>query len=211
MFQLRTRNTVQLDAAQEPQVQALRAVQDQLAPRDQEFAGSLIQNFYRTGRLSERQWPWVETLIQRVNQPQPVAQEMLNFAPIQALFDRAQQRLKRVRVRLQTADGTPVVLGRAGAASRYAGQVMITDGLPYGQNRFFGRIDTNGDLFPAPKATAPVLALVREFAADPAATAARYGQLTGGCSFCNHGLKDQRSTQVGYGPVCAKNFGLNWG
>lgn len=211
MFQLRTRNTVQLDAAQEPQVQALRAVQDQLAPRDQEFAGSLIQNFYRTGRLSERQWPWVETLIQRVNQPQPVAQEMLNFAPIQALFDRAQQRLKRVRVRLQTADGTPVVLGRAGAASRYAAQVMITDGLPYGQNRFFGRIDTNGDLFPAPKATAPVLALVREFAADPAATAARYGQLTGGCSFCNHGLKDQRSTQLGYGPVCAKNFGLNWG
>jgi hypothetical protein len=184
-----------------------------LAARDQGFAGSLISNFNRYGRLSEKQVAWVETLVARAMNPQvpQVATETLNFQAIQELFNRAGQRLKRVKIKLQAPEGTPVVFNRAGPASKYAGQVMVTDGLPFGQNRFFGRIDVNGDFYPTGKATDAVKGIVREFAEDPAGTAGRYGRLTGGCSFCNHPLKDERSTAVGYGPVCAKNFGLVWG
>jgi hypothetical protein len=213
MYQLRIRKPVQLDSQQQTAVDALRAAQDQLTPGDARFAGDLIKNFYSYGRLSERQMHWVETLTARVGAPRVAAQvtETLNFQAIQDLFDRAAQKLKRVKIKLQTPAGTPVHLARAGAASRYTGQVMITDGGPYGANRYFGRIDVNGDFYATGRAEQDVRDLVREFAADPAGTAGRYGRLTGGCSFCNHGLKDARSIQVGYGPVCAKNFGLAWG
>ena len=31
------------------------------------------------------------------------------------------------------------------------------------------------------------------------------------CCFCNRALEDERSTAVGYGPICAGHFGLAWG
>lgn len=213
MFQLRVRKPVVLEESQKSAVEGLQAAMTRMAPRDTEFAGSLVSNFYKWGRLSDKQMQWVDTLTQRVQAPKPqqVAAERLNFQPIQDLFDRAGQRLRRVKVKLQAADATPVVFARAGTSSKYAGQIMITDGGAYGEGRWFGRIDTNGDFYPTAKATPEVQALVREFSENPALCAARYGKLTGGCSFCNHGLKDERSTRVGYGPICAENFGLPWG
>lgn len=49
---------------------------------------------------------------------------------------------------------------------------------------------------------------VRHLTADEAAA---YGRATDHCVFCGHGLEDERSTTVGYGPVCADNYGLPWG
>lgn len=41
--------------------------------------------------------------------------------------------------------------------------------------------------------------------------AAAFGKLYGICIFCNRDLTDERSIEVGYGPVCAENQGLPWG
>lgn len=41
--------------------------------------------------------------------------------------------------------------------------------------------------------------------------AARFGRLTGACVFCSRKLTDERSIEVGYGPVCAEREGLPWG
>lgn len=207
------RKPIKLDAQQQPAVESLQAVQNKLGQRDQEFAGSLISNFFRWGRLSDKQMPWVDTLIQRATapKPEPKATATVSFQNIQELFDRASQKLRRVKVRLQDSNGTPVVFARAGVRSKYAGQIMITDGGPFGNNRYFGRIATDGSLFATRAADAGVLGLVQDFAQDPANTAGKYGRLTGGCSFCTKPLKDDRSLQVGYGPVCAKHFGLAWG
>jgi hypothetical protein len=41
--------------------------------------------------------------------------------------------------------------------------------------------------------------------------AAAFGHLTGQCVFCARELTDQRSIDVGYGPVCAGKNGLPWG
>lgn len=50
-----------------------------------------------------------------------------------------------------------------------------------------------------------------QVALDPAAAAASHGKSTGECCFCKRDLSDSRSLTVGYGPICAKNFGLPWG
>lgn len=41
--------------------------------------------------------------------------------------------------------------------------------------------------------------------------AARFGHAHGCCLFCLRNLTDERSTEVGYGPVCAEKNGLPWG
>jgi len=205
------RRPVQHDAAQAPAVDALQAALPKLTGSSFDFGSSLVSNFLRYGRLSDKQFQWVHTLVEKATAPAPKAAATVNVQAIQSLFDQAGKTLRRVKVKLQTVDGQPVVLTRAGHLSKYAGQILITDGGPFGSNLFFGRIDTDGGFFPTPKASDDVLAVVQDFALDPAGVAGKYGRLTGGCSFCNHGLKDDRSLSVGYGPVCAKNFGLAWG
>ena len=185
---------------------------DKLSKSDANFAGSLIQGFGRYGRLSDKQMPWVGTLTQRATAPKvaPVAYVKVDFKPIQDMFDLAAQKLKRIRVKIQDTTGQAVVFNRADPMSKYVGQIMVTDGGPFGNNKFFGRIDTTGEFFATRSATQTVCEAVKEFSDDPAGTAGKYGRLTGGCSFCKHGLTDSRSLAVGYGPVCARNFGLVW-
>ena len=207
------RKAVQANPDQVGAIAALGQALPKLSNSDRQFAASLLQNFNKYGNLSDKQMHWVDTLTARATAPRqaPVALITVNFQPIQDLFDKAAQKLKRIRVKLQTTDGQPVVISRAGPMSKYNGQILITDGGPFGDNKFFGRIDTTGEFFATRSATIEVCNLVKQFSEDPAGAAAQYGKLTGGCSFCKHGLTDNRSLAVGYGPVCAKNFGLVWG
>ncbi len=55
-----------------------------------------------------------------------------------------------------------------------------------------------------------VVVFTRKVAEDPEAAAVENGFLTGNCCFCHADLTDHRSTAMGYGPVCAKNYGLPW-
>lgn len=41
--------------------------------------------------------------------------------------------------------------------------------------------------------------------------AAAFGHLYGECCYCARDLTDERSIEVGYGPVCAAKYGLPWG
>jgi hypothetical protein len=53
--------------------------------------------------------------------------------------------------------------------------------------------------------------LLDALAADPERVAAAYGKHTGQCCFCGSALSDGRSVAVGYGPICAKHYGMAWG
>lgn len=135
----------------------------------------------------------------------------VSVAGVFALFEQAiSNKLKYPKIRLQTCDGSPVVLLRAGDKSKYTGQIMVTDGRPYGANTYYGRVDTAGTFFPA-SLSSEVQNLLMRLSADPAGVASEYGRLTGNCCFCGLKLTDQRSTAVGYGPICADKFGLAWG
>jgi hypothetical protein len=128
------------------------------------------------------------------------------------LFDKAKaQGLKYPRIVLALPDGLPLVLSLAGKSSKHAGQVFVTDGKPYGQNVYYGRVSPEGVFVVNHKhdATIPaVQALLAQLARHPAEVAAQHGKLTGNCCFCNSKLTDKRSTAVGYGAVCAAKWGL---
>jgi len=185
---------------------ALQKVLPALPEKDQSFGLSLLSGLDKYGSLTEKQAAWVQTLIERATAPkaEPVAVEM---AGVQQLFAAAKQRLRYPKIRLQAADGTPVVLAVAGSKSKYAGQVMLTDGGPYGDNRWFGRID-GAQFHPARAATEVVRGLLTSLSADPTSVISGYGRLTGACALCGRDLTDQDSVGRGVGPVCAKNFGL---
>lgn len=177
-----------------------------------EFATDLINQGRRRG-LSEKQWEWVGRLIDMASRPAPAPapEQVGDMSGLIALFAAAGEKLKYPKIRLATPEGTPVVLQVAGARSRYAGSINLTDGGPYGANRWYGRVSPQGELVSGSAMTEGVKDLVRDMATAPAETAARYGKLTGHCCFCGKELTDTRSTEVGYGPICARNWGLPWG
>jgi hypothetical protein len=135
------------------------------------------------------------------------------FANLYTLFEYAvNQKLKYPKIRLQhpTQATETVVVKLAGNKSRYDGQLLITNDAGYGslQNRWYGRVDQTGAIYAGKDLTPVVEGLLEEFASNPVEVAQRYGKLTGNCMFCGKKLDDPTSVAVGYGPVCAKKWGL---
>jgi uncharacterized protein DUF6011 len=195
-------------------LEALQAGFSKLAPADQPFAASLIAQATTPGKkpLSDKQWYWVGKLAERAGAAKPAPEAVKvagTFAGVLALFATASAHLKRPRIALMLSDGTDVRLSLAGAASSNPGYVYVRVGGEYA-----GKVSPAGDFQPfklAPNVLAALRDLLGELAADPAGVASAYGKLTGACCFCSIALTDERSTSVGYGPICAGHYGLPWG
>ena len=131
-------------------------------------------------------------------------------ATIQRLFDAANAHgLKFPKIELMTRNCSVVVLHRAGPKSKFYGLIVATDDGRYPDSTFYGRYDLGG--YPLVSyAPDDVRDLMRRFVNDPFGTIFDCGALTGNCCFCRYRLSDERSTAHGYGPVCARNFGLPW-
>jgi len=173
------------------------------------FVQSILSQFARG--LTDKQWRVVNRIAADIRHPKPKV--VLDFAAIIVLFTTAGEHLKYPKVRLALSDGSAVVLSRAGARAKQPGTVNVTNGGRYGDpdNKWYGRIGLNGEFQQAGACTDEVVDLLKRFSDDPAGVAAAHGRLTGNCCFCGRGLSDERSTGVGYGPVCADNYGLAWG
>ncbi len=139
--------------------------------------------------------------------------ELGDFKAVIELFSRTDA--KYPKIRLQLDNGQPIVLSVSGERAKFPGSVQITDGGSFDNNIWFGRVHKDGtwDRSKHVHGTtmASLTALLTALATDPAGTASAYGKLTGQCCFCARGLDDARSMHVGYGPICAKKFGLPWG
>lgn len=144
----------------------------------------------------------------------PKTVEVGNFDNVISLFKTAGKNLKYPKIKLVLESGEPIVLSVAGPKSNCPGTINVTDGGPYGDNTWYGRVSSNGSWQNNKSISANTMssltALLTALATDPAGTASKYGKLTGQCCFCSRPLNDERSTSVGYGPVCAKNFSLDW-
>lgn len=147
---------------------------------------------------------------QPVQAPKTLTATLPNASVILGLFQAAGSKLRWPKITLDQ-DGQTLRLQVAGPNSKYAGDIMITDGLPFGQNTWYGRITRAGEFVGSRNATPWVLQTLSAFASDPAGYAARYGHKTGNCCFCGQGLTTTESTEVGYGPVCADHYNLPWG
>ena len=132
------------------------------------------------------------------------------------LFAEARKHLKRPKILMavpqdgKDGEHEPYVLSVAGIRSKHPGHVNV---VKERGDEWVGRIDLTG-MLNAPRGLTGHPGLVeqlRRLALEPAKVAAEYGKLMGVCCFCGRHLEDQRSTDVGYGPVCAEHFGLPWG
>lgn len=167
------------------------------------FARDLLDAYARNGRLTDSQLVWGHVLAVRA-----VASRTVNLSRVLTMF-RAATSPKSSWPKLQFKFGAhDITLSLAGPRSRYAGGVIITDGRSFRQNQFFGAIDVAG-VFSAGRDCHPeVTAFLERFNSDPAAVISEYGRRTGECIFCAMELKDECSVHVGFGPHCAKVWGL---
>jgi hypothetical protein len=126
-----------------------------------------------------------------------------NGAPIAGFLSAAKGRgLKFPKVAFMHA-GRELSMYIAGERSHYPGAIQVKVG-----GQWVGRIEVGGTVAGPMKQDVELLARLDAIAANPATAAAEYGKLTGSCSFCAKQLTDEGSIEVGYGPVCAKRYGL---
>lgn len=198
-------------------VAALRDNLHKLNERDSRFAGSLLDQLERRG-LSQSQWDWIPKLAARAQGQEAAAPQVGDVAKgVNAILARASERLQHPKLRIATGDDIgfsfrPLVLSVAGQQSKVPGSINVTSLGAFEERVWYGRVTKDGVFHAAGKvspgeSTAISRALVA-FAADPAEAAARYGRLTGHCCFCGRHLDDPKSTALGYGPVCAKKWGV---
>lgn len=135
----------------------------------------------------------------------------LDFAPINALFNAAKSKLKRPKINVSTPEGNPLVLSVAGPAARFPNTINVTSDGGYGNSEFYGRIMQDGTFAPYRNAPTELEQFLKAFSANPAKVASAHGHKSGKCCFCNKGLTDARSVDVGYGKTCAENWQLQWG
>jgi hypothetical protein len=166
---------------------------------------------YRQYGLSPDQMAWVHKLALETLEPkEEVKAEKSEYPNILKLFQEANKNLKFPKIHLMYK-GDKVKLSLAGIRSRFPGSINITDGGPYGANTWYGRIRENGVFEPSRNLSENIVNFLEELEIDPMGIAKEYGEISGSCMFCRKELTDTRSTDMGYGPVCAKNYGLPWG
>lgn len=176
-----------------------------------DFAESLVAQYKSKGKLSPKQWVWVHKLADERRTPKAAPTyeadgETKNIVP---LLLRAKEKLTYPNIRHQN-----VKLGVFGANSKYAGQVRVK--FRYEESEEFqygGRIDTEGKIWLVRMrcSKTSVLNQILDFDSDPQGKASVSGRLTGSCCFCGRPLETKESVGVGYGPICADNYGLPWG
>lgn len=197
-------------------VEALRNGLADLGEKDQLFALNLLAAKAKYGKLTEKQEYWVEVLAARAagvdDKPEQKTENVGDFTPVMDLFAKAKEHLKYPKIKLQAGE-QEVQLAVAGPNAKKPGTVNVTDGKPFGQNVWFGRVTPDGvweqNARVEEENLKPVRRLLQALAQDPAGTAKKYALLTGNCAFCGKKLTDPKSTAVGFGETCAKHFGLH--
>lgn len=162
--------------------------------------------------------------------PRPAPAVVLEMAGIMRLFRSYRTATaglanpKKPKITFSMEGGRVIVLSIAGENARRPGTINVTNGKKYGEegNVWFGRIDPETGVFsPGRDCDSMVVTFLKAFADDPAGVAGRYGRRTGFCCFCHKALTRGRGTgprcralysvDVGYGPDCAKRYGLPFG
>jgi len=180
--------------------------------RSLDFAKSLLAGFSRYGQFTAKQLPHVERLLAEkvivvvVADTPPAA----NYSKLISWFDYLTDNVAFPKLHLQL-ENKPFKIQRAGNGSKTPGALNLTDGKPFGENKWYGRVNRDGTLFLANdgKHIAPIIeALLAELNSDPKGVCAKYGLDTGNCACCGRLLTNESSIELGIGPICAEKFGF---
>lgn len=99
--------------------------------------------------------------------------------------------------------GCEVKLSLAKPHSKNPGSIYLTHGEEY-----LGKITPDGQLRPVKQLFDGLPEALAEFCQDPKAYAVKYGRITGRCCFCHLELTNRVSVYNGFGPVCARHWGI---
>jgi hypothetical protein len=204
-----------MNTKQAEMLRDLKELLHNLAEKDRGFAESLVSQG-SSKWLSSKQMYWAEELLRRALGIAPPPAEKVDvggkFSTIVRLFEKAKTSgLKWPKLYMKTEDGYPVCLTMGGPKSKYAEEILVTNGGPFGSNIWYGHITKEGQWtlpMQKPDGEESVVKLLRMLANDPSETAFKQGVFTGKCMFCNTPLTAENSTAVGFGPVCAEKWGL---
>ena len=180
------------------------------------FLSDVCNGFESYGTLSEAQEKAVRRAMEQAAAAAPVAPpRAAGLSSIVAMMSRAGEKLKSPKVLLAAGD-QQFRLSVAGLQSRNPGTINVCSADRAFEDRdWFGRILADGTFEPSRRAEADVVAKVGQalvcLAADPEAAAKAYGQRFGACCFCGIELTDKASVDAGYGPICARRYGLAHG
>lgn len=176
--------------------------------RDLEFATDLVRQFQERGSLSPKQMHWVGVLTERYVEIEPLYGD---FKAIQVMFRLAADKIKQPKVRLQTEEGRYVQLNFNPKSKQI--DVYVDGWAGHGYRKFAGWIKDAETLVPymRDRMTDDVKNVIQELALDPEQVSKTMAARLGVCIYCAQRLTDERSKSAGYGPVCAKNYGLAWG
>lgn len=131
--------------------------------------------------------------------PEPVA--AVDVANIVA-FLRSASKLKFPKLRVLDPHSTGELT--LAPSSKYPGALFVRDATA-GR---IGGIKADGQPFGAIANDSAMLDHLRKVNAAPLDAAKRYAAIKCNCSFCSLPLTDEASVEAGYGPVCAKHYGL---
>ena len=159
------------------------------AKSNNEFAQDLAKQFYQGRQLSQAQTFWLFKLSQ-AQQP---------------------QREIKLQSNLKNFIGNKMIQFKL---PNHGKVKLYPNGKVYCGDYFYGMIEHNNmsqDVFiPSKYCHDIVIAELMLMSCDPVEWATRFGKETGICVFCGLQLTDERSVNVGYGPICAGKRGLPW-
>lgn len=174
------------------------------------FARDIAQQMTLGKPLTERQRRAAEKMMQKVKAKDASrkaaegAMEGVSFTGLRDAFTRAStgSKLKRLILRAPNLRIKPAKSRRAAAE---IGTLFVADDA----GRLVGRINESGDLIAVGVGpNAEQRTALKSFADDPSAAARRYGKMMSSCAVCGRALSDEKSVELGIGPVCAKAWGL---
>ena len=183
-----------------------------LTENKSDFAASLFDQVRRKGYLTEKQLKAVYESIAREEEwakqrEQKATQTQINMTD---LLDRFALALKAgiKRPKVNTGD---LLFSLAPAHGHNAGHVYVKgDKDDYGDRPYLGKITPEGKFFAGRGVEDEVKQRIAEVGADVVTAAKAHGAQHNNCCFCSRDLTTNESVSNGYGPICAKRYGLPW-
>lgn len=135
----------------------------------------------------------------------PLDRPTLDLTTIVKFIQGAKDRgLKRPKLRVLNVAGNNELRLSITSSGVAPGSVAVVDH----SEGFIGCVRPNGDMTGALALDTQLQTHLSQVALDPAKAAKDYAAVMCVCCFCGKPLTDAGSVEVGYGPICAKHWGL---
>jgi len=161
--------------------------------------GEFVDKLASAERLSPKQEPWLHWFANGFDKKDAVTADLRR---VFKMLDEARRcGIKHPAIRVQLGDSV-VKLTLAGERSRFPGAI---NAVRTEDRSWMGRVLRSGEVHIRDESLLDKLKLL---ASDPVNTCRLYGRRLNHCCFCGRELENHVSVELGYGPVCAKHYGL---